>query len=573
MKQQAAELTVAEVVAGLFVALPAMLVLTAYLVDSVGLPLDPLAMLALLLLEVAGVGVWIWRGRHRPRILLDGWGLLGFALVTGGFLTYILWLAIPSLLPVNQAPDMVSHVNLINFIQQRHSLVHDLWLDKYLGEQVSYTPGSHILAALVADWAGTSGLRVLHPILAVLVAMKVGIIYNCVLRLLPLERRNPAIAVAGALLLLLPFDYLLRSFTFHYFYPQVVSETFAVAMLWALIAWHQKPAPSILPFFSLSGIAVLLTWPLWLPGPLISLVVLVGTQRYVSFLNKARQLAYTLIPITIIGVIYTLGHIRATQVLSAEGEVFAPSVTVYGRPFLVLALVGLVACMRKSQALPLLLFTGALLLQMSVMFIFSAYLHITDYYQAKMFFLLIYPMALLGALGIFALWHLPERFLRPVWRQRWPTFAIVLPVLVLAVAVRRDLPSHRFSAITEPVYQAGLWAKAHLPSGCIDYPVDHWITAYWLHVDVLGNPRASERTNFIIAGMEARRDSPLRWTDPGGLPFAIVSDLQAVPIEVRAGTGFKVLYEASSSAVVQRSDATTCNNEEVPLDRVVIGSR
>jgi hypothetical protein len=38
-----------------------------------------------------------------------------------------------------------------------------------------------------------------------------------------------------------------------------------------------------------------------------------------------------------------------------------------------------------------------------------------------------------------------------------------------------------------------LWAREHLPVGCIDYFSRRWLTSYWLHLDLLGNPKHSVR--------------------------------------------------------------------------------
>ncbi len=110
-----------------------------------------------------------------------------------------------------------------------------------------------------------------------------------------------------------------------------------------------------------------------------------------------------------------------------------------------------------------------------------------------------------------------------------------------------------------------------LPNACVDYLVDYWVTAYWLHVDVLGNPRGSFHTAAIVENHDARRTSPAGWTDPGGLPFAIVQDLRTVPADIRSG--FRILYESTPAAVVQRSEASTCRDDTPPIDRVSVAPR
>ena len=48
--------------------------------------------------------------------------------------------------------------------------------------------------------------------------------------------------------------------------------------------------------------------------------------------------------------------------------------------------------------------------------------------------------------------------------------------------------------VSQATYEAGQWARANLPPGCVDYFTADSNAAYWLHVAVLGNLRESART-------------------------------------------------------------------------------
>jgi hypothetical protein len=103
-----------------------------------------------------------------------------------------------------------------------------------------------------------------------------------------------------------------------------------------------------------------------------------------------------------------------------------------------------------------------------------------------------------------------------------------------------------------------------VPAPCVDYLVDHWITGYWLHLDVLGNARASERMRTETF---AYRDTVSRWILPGGLPFAVVENLEAVPEDARAN--MDVLYQAEQAAVVRRADGRdVCADATASIDRI-----
>jgi hypothetical protein len=568
MKNDPTEFTLAEVLASALVIFPALLILTVYVVDAAGWPIDPWAMLVLLLLEIALVAGGAWRGQRWYLIRLDPWGLAGFLVVIGGLFGYILQLAGRFLLPLSMSGDVVHHLSLIDFIQHRHSLVHDRSLSIYLGEMVHYPPGSHILAAMIAAWLDTTGVRVLHSLLALLVAIKGGIIYNVVLRLLPPRRHNPAVAVAAAALLLMAPGYFLQSFTAWYYYSQVVSETFAVAMCWALIRFDERPSAGVLAFFAVCGSAVWLTWPLWVAGPVGALAGLLLIRRDMLFRQKLRWLAFGVAPIALVAMSYALDHVTAARgVLAAGGSVLHPSFANYGWPLLALMLIGIAAAFHNRRTLPIFLVAGTTVAQTAVLWV-SAMMRVTSYYHAyKMFYFLLYLIVLFAALGLDALLRSIEQW-RPA--TRWAALAMLLPVGVATLAVQRGLPLHVFSAVTEPVYQAGLWTKAHLPNGCVDYMVDHWVTAYWLHVAILGNARATPRTDAITNNLPGRDALAEHWAHRTGLPYAIVGDLREIPPKIRSS--LRILYESRSAAVVDRQSESTCKGE-VPLDRYVIAPR
>jgi hypothetical protein len=177
----------------------------------------------------------------------------------------------------------------------------------------------------------------------------------------------------------------------------------------------------------------------------------------------------------------------------------------------------------------------------------------------KMFYLLVYPMAVAGALTVATGW----RELVVACGRRWPVFhgrgavwlawgtAVALAFVVGRPYVReasaRQQPSQVARVTTQPLYEAGKWARAHVPAACVEYLVSDGYAAYWLHLAVLGNRRMSPRTGdsrtFVL------RDALVRWLTPGALPHAI-AELDAVPRSVREE--FEVVADFGPAAVVKR---------------------
>jgi hypothetical protein len=172
------------------------------------------------------------------------------------------------------------------------------------------------------------------------------------------------------------------------------------------------------------------------------------------------------------------------------------------------------------------------------------------YLSLKMAYLAIYPLSVAASVAIANLWRLQ---LRPRAARQY-AWVPVLVVLLAACRSAASLPTPR-PVITRPVFLAGDWARAHLSPACVDYLVPDGNTAYWLHLAVFGNPRAAGR----IADQATfdPKQALVRWIYPGGLPYAIVADFDALPRDIRADVD--VLARFGPAAVIQRRGPSTCS--------------
>jgi len=163
------------------------------------------------------------------------------------------------------------------------------------------------------------------------------------------------------------------------------------------------------------------------------------------------------------------------------------------------------------------------------------------------------------------LWARLTMAVPPQWRVAVEQGAWLVPVVVLVLLLRSDLPQSPLrSPLTEPVYQAGRWARVHVPPACIDYLVPDWVTAYWLHLDVLGNARASTRVDNDPYDF---RRAISAWVGSGSMRFAIVADWADVPADAR--DRMRVLATFGPALVVERvDDGGTCHDETPTIDQV-----
>jgi hypothetical protein len=126
----------------------------------------------------------------------------------------------------------------------------------------------------------------------------------------------------------------------------------------------------------------------------------------------------------------------------------------------------------------------------------------------------------------------------------------------IAIAVARPLataPRPR-PVVTQAVLEAATWARSQAQPECIDYLTSDLYTAYWLHVAVYGQPRASGRA--MNDETFDTRKSLERWILPAGLPIGVTDDFEGLPRDIR--TNVDVLHRFGPAAVVKRRGPSSC---------------
>ena len=159
-----------------------------------------------------------------------------------------------------------------------------------------------------------------------------------------------------------------------------------------------------------------------------------------------------------------------------------------------------------------------------------------------------------AAVAIAGVWRIVVRTLRLSGprssRLAWALAAIV------AIAVARPLaamPRPR-PVVTEAVLNAATWAQSQMPPACIDYLTVDLYTAYWLHLAVFTQPRASGRA--LNDDTFDTRKSLERWILATGLPLGVTDDFEALPRDIR--TNVDVLQRFGPAAVVKRRGPSAC---------------
>ena len=539
------------------------MVVSSYVIDQAGGSFPPLPMLVV---AIGSGGLALFAAGRRA--VWDRSETITFVAVLLVVFAWLLWIARPSLLPLGSGPDLTHHLLLIQYIERHWRLVHEPGAQEYLGEMVHYTPGSHVVTALVAAWTGRNGLHAVHAVMAGAAALKAGFVFLLGLRMLPRDLPRVPLALTGPIALFASQTYFLGSFVEYSFLAQVVAELFAVAMWWGLVVWDQQTGRAVSAFIGLAGAAVFLTWPIVIGPPMVLLAALVLLPQPVRFSTRLIDALAATAPILIVAWVFSMERPEMMRIAAVGGEAVSPTVQAYGWPFLVLSTVGIliatigVVTTRTNRTLSIMTFAiGA---QSAGLYVAARSQANMPYMAMKMFYMLLYPQAIgvavaMGGLLSVARRIAPSRIAAEVFgRLAW-----VLPVLFLTVITRpligapRSLRVGHHPATSNEIEAAGLWARDHLPQNCVEYLVPDVETAYWLHLAVMGNPRSGPRTADNATYQLTL--TLVRWLSPGALPYAI-ADLPALPSGVR--DELDVLASFGSAAVVKHRRSSSCNEQQ-----------
>src|SRR3954464_9739032 len=168
-------------------------VVFAYLADWLGFTFPPFALAPLsVVLAAAAVAIAplsvvvaaavfaaLWR-----RAAGDPPALAAFTAIVLATFAWLMWRARPDFLPMGSGSDLTHHLTLPAYIEHHRRLVHDAAAAAYVGEMVDYTPGAHLLISTIAVCLRATAMRVAHPVVAMTVAIKTGIVFLIARRLI-----------------------------------------------------------------------------------------------------------------------------------------------------------------------------------------------------------------------------------------------------------------------------------------------------------------------------------------------------------------------------------------------------
>ena len=439
--------------------------------------------------------------------------------------------------PPGGGSDLTHHLLLVDYIEEHGRLVHDPAAGVHLGEMADYTPGVHLLAVIAGALVRSDGFHAIYSIIAAMVALKAGYVLLIAWRLLPPTPARLPLALLAVVIVFAASAYSLGSFLVESFLAQVAAELFAVAAWWALVVWDQRPESRVAALASAWLAATFLTWPIWIGPLVVVLTVLSFTHR-----ERLGDVAIALVPLAIVAVVHVAGRASSTLIVQTSGAVLQPTLAVLGWWVPPLVIVSVVVIVRGRPYLAVTALLAAISLQAAALFAVAERAGAaTPYMTIKMIYLAVYPVAVAGAIAIGSL-------------LRWRVALASIVMIIAATMTARDL-SRRSGPppiVSDDLHRAGLWTRERVSRECIDYLVGNEYTAYWLHLAVLRNPRASERT----ADNNTFLTQPIieRWLTSQGRPYAI-ADLRVLPAEIRN----------DANVVAQYGDAAVISSRRAPV--------
>ncbi len=525
--------------------------LNGYLLNLIGdYKADARLVVAGLIVEMLGA---ILYARRFLRIERDPLELAGFLLVTIFVWWYFVFASLPTLMPPTLSSDAVRV-----YLQTVFSFPE--------GKLVSWYPaGGAFVAAMFSRWMGWEPLRVLHLVAASFLALSAGAAYGMTRAALAGKRFSQIFALAAPALLFVPWSYFAGIIiSEQYFFAQAFAQYFILAALWFAARYAQDTRALFAILFGAALLGIVAAYPYFVPLALAVFVVTVMLSYRLSRFERGTGvrigivLAIFLALIALAALAIERGGILeiaaagriATVAGVGDGGVTNPSLDNLGGLFFILpAFAGIPFAWRAgARGRALIAFLIAWVLQLIALTLAQPLLKISDYRLDKTFYILVYPLAMLGALALAAL---VQPALRRVYLSpRGRVAAFVAVALALGAAVWIARPPKVFAPFTETELQLARWAKENLNTYEIAYLDPVPVRAYWLAFGIWRETLPNEWFQWIPAGVKMGPATFEEWlANPAWHPYVLVRDLPATRADAR------LVKQIGDRAILERAPA------------------
>ena len=551
-----------------------LIVANAFVLDAI-LGEFRLLWLALMLLLELGIifAAPLLRPGLRPTVRWHPLEIVGMAVVGAVFFAHALHLAPSDLMPTSFSVDAPHQHLLVNYIYQTESFPDDIG---YLYIYDDYPIAASAWAAFSARVLGVLPARTMFPLVALLVAAQVMVVYGVSVELLPRRPSSHAIATLAALAVFLPYRYTLGAFTDSFFSNMIVGNLLVLLTMW-VITVREKLHPAFT-----FGVALLLvfgclnSYPAWLPFVLVPALASILLDRRMTMrqrLATASLMAGMAALLTIVAVLDQWDFI--TWFAPVRDRRLLPGWESLGGLFLLPVFGGIWIVVRKwKQMLGFALFLALDLALVAALYAVALLDKLALYIPDKTFYFNVFVLAVLIALSLNWLWErLVQAVTKRLLKGSMPSQAetsssgssvassshalgsrnsLIVGVAMLAICLsaitllNRQYPAQSRYPITLDEYRIGYQLAEETPDAQMAFLVRNNITFYWIYGSLLNRTHDLEAQRKL---WQAEMPSYDDWIQDSASPsWAVVSDLNKIPQD----GPWREVIRSGNSAVIEK---------------------
>jgi len=379
---------------------------------------------------------WIIK-RHLCYLEFSKYDFLTIGVLIGA-VTFYLYPSLPYLSPACYVGDCSTHMQLMAYIYDKQSFMYDI--DYGFVPFRIYPFGIHIVVGMVSVFLNIHPIITVSIIISFVSALSMLVVYG-VSRELSANKWMPILAVTFVSLSIYPISAISELG----FYGQILGNLFLLVFLWATKDYINENSAQFLMLLGALFFATVFTFTPYLSIVLGATILIFFIERPSGSINYRHLLVflgvaagllwkYFLVDIPAVSsrtsAVTGLANIHSFletsgNFLKQDGLVTYRDTRLMYLTLPILTILSVLTVIWAKQYRFILFFLGAIIFQISVGYLLYLYLGIAAYWYLKIYYLLVYPMAIASAIFVDAI----------LYRMSWKKYHAVPVLLLCAVMI------------------------------------------------------------------------------------------------------------------------------------------